>query len=275
MGLRINTNVGAINAHRALTSNDGALAKSLEKLSSGFRINRASDDAAGLAISEKMRGQINGLNQAQQNAQDAISMLNTAEGALNETEAILQRMRTLAVQASSDTLVTKDRDAIKEEVGQLQSELDRIADTTEFNTQKLLNGNLNSGVTIQIGANQGQVMAVSIGTMNAASLTVGTGSVSLDSASNASTAIQNIDTALNAVSAQRAKLGAYSNRLEHTINNLGVASENLSAAESRIRDLDMAKEISAMTRNQILTQSGTSMLAQANQAPQSVLSLLR
>lgn len=273
MGLRINTNVGAINAHRNLGVSDVALSRSLEKLSSGFRINRASDDAAGLAISEKMRSQVSGLNQASQNAQDAISMLNTAEGALNETETILQRMRTLGVQGASDTLTTSDRSNIQTEMSQLSTELDRISNSTEFNTRKLLNGDISGGVTLQIGANSSQTMTIGIKSMGASDLSLS--SPTVGSAALSSTTIASIDKAIADVSEERSKIGAYVNRLEHTITNLGVASENLSAAESRIRDLDMAKEVSSMTRNQILTQSGTAMLAQANQAPQSVLSLLR
>ncbi|HEY9765169.1 MAG TPA: flagellin, partial [Chroococcales cyanobacterium] len=274
MGLRINTNVGAINAHRNLVSNNESLSKSLEKLSSGFRINKASDDAAGLAISEKMRGQITGSNQAMQNAQDAISMLNTAEGALNETEALLQRMRTLTVQGASDTLTTSDRANIKSEIDQLSSEVDRIARNTEFNKTALLNGgSMQTGLNIQIGANAGQGMTVAINKMDSTCLSVN--AIAVDTATNASTSLGSIDAAIATVSTERAKIGAYTNRLEHTINNLGVAAENLQAAESRVRDLDMAQEVSNMTRNQILTQSGTAMLAQANQAPQSVLSLLR
>ena len=266
MGLRINTNVAAINAHRTLGMNDTQLSKSLEKLSSGYRINRASDDAAGLAISEKMRGQVNALDQSSQNAQDAISLLNTAEGALNETEAILQRMRTLSVQGASDTLTTSDRSNIQTELTQLSSELTRISDTTEFNTRKLLNGDISAGITLQIGANAGQIMTVGVSAMAASNLDLA--SPTVGSAALASTTIASIDTAIAKVSDERSKLGAYVNRLEHTITNLGVASENLSSAESRVRDLDMASEVSKMTRNQILTQSGTSMLAQANQSSQ-------
>lgn len=273
MGLRINTNVGAINAHRNLSVNDSALSKSLEKLSSGYRINRASDDAAGLAISEKMRGQVNALNQASQNAQDAISMLNTAEGALNESEAILQRMRTLSVQGASDTLTTSDRTNIQTELTQLAEELTRISNSTEFNTRKLLNGDVSGGITLQIGANSNQIMTVGIAAMSSGAL--GISAPTVGSAALASTTIASIDAAIVSLSTERARLGAYVNRLEHTISNLGVSAENLSAAESRIRDLDMANEVSKMTRNQILTQSGTSMLAQANQAPQNVLSLLK
>ena len=274
MGLRINTNVGAINAHRNLVSNNDSLSKSLEKLSSGFRINKASDDAAGLAISEKMRGQINGINQSMQNAQDAISMLNTAEGALNETGAILQRMRTLTVQGASDTLAASDRANIKLELDQLSSEMDRISTNTEFNKTSLLaGGSIQTGLNIQIGANAGQGMTVTINKMDSTCLSVN--AVAVDTAANACTSLGSIDAAIASVSTERAKIGAYVNRLEHTIANLGVSSENLQAAESRIRDLDMAQEVSTMTRNQILTQSGTAMLSQANQAPQSVLSLLR
>lgn len=273
MGLRINTNIGALNAHRNLSVNDASLSKSLEKLSSGYRINRASDDAAGLAISEKMRGQVNGLNQASQNAQDAISMLNTAEGALNEAETILQRMRTLGVQGASDTLTTSDRNNIQTELNQLSDEITRISDNTEFNTRKLLNGDISTGITLQIGANSNQIMTVGISAISSGSLGIGTPSVGSSALSSAT--IASIDSAIVKLSTERSKIGAYVNRLEHTIANLGVSAENLSAAESRIRDLDMALEVSRMTRNQILTQSGTSMLAQANQAPQSVLSLLK
>lgn len=273
MGLRINTNVTSINAQRNLNVSDTALSRSLEKLSSGLRINRASDDAAGLAISEKMRSQIGALDQSSQNAQDAISMLNTAEGALNETENILQRMRTLSVQGASDTLTTSDRANIQTELSQLSSELTRISNTTEFNTRKLLNGDVSGGITLQIGANSGQTMTVGISAMAAGDLDLAAPTVG--SAALASVTIASIDAAISQVSTERSKIGAYVNRLEHTITNLGVASENLSAAQSRIRDLDMAAEVSKMTRNQILTQSGTAMLSQANSSSQNVLSLLR
>jgi flagellin len=277
MGLRINTNVGALNAHRQLTTNDVALSKSLQRLSSGLRINGAADDAAGLTIAEKMNSQVRGLNQAARNAQDSISMLQTAEGALIETEAILQRMRELSVQGANDTLTGSDRAAIKTELDQLSAEVDRIAQTTQFNTQVLLNGGgvASTGLTLQVGANANQVINVTINTASASALGVTTGSLAVDSAANASTTISNLDTAIAAVSENRSKLGAFINRLDHTIKNLSVSAENLSAAESRIRDLDMAAEVMTMTRNQILTQSSTSMLAQANQSTQNVLGLLR
>ncbi len=274
MGLRINQNVAAVNSYRNLSVTDGQMSKSLEKLSSGFRINRAADDASGLAISEKLRGQVRGLDTASANAQNGISLIQTAEGALNETTAILQRMRELTVQAGNDTNVTADRTAIKTEIDQLSAEITRIAGTTEFNTQKLINGDkASAGMTFQIGANAGQVLNVTIGNMDATALAVG--SLSVDTAANASASLAAIDTAIGTVSSQRASLGAVQNRLEHTVKNLNVASENLAASESRIRDTDMAKEMMSFTRSQILSQAGTAMLAQANQAPQGVLSLLR
>jgi flagellin len=277
MALRINTNVGALNAHRQLTTNDINLGKSLQRLSSGLRINGAADDAAGLTIAEKMNSQVRGLNQAGRNAQDSISMLQTAEGALIETEAILQRMRELSVQGANDTLTASDRAAITTELTQLASEVDRIATTTEFNTQKLLNGGgvSSSGLTLQVGANAGQTINVTINTATSSALGVTAASLDVTSAANASTTIGALDTAIASVSESRSKLGAFINRLDHTIKNLSVSAENLSAAESRIRDLDMAAEVMTMTRNQILTQSSTSMLAQANQSTQGVLGLLR
>jgi flagellin len=275
MGLRINQNIAAMNSYRNLSVTDGQMSKSLEKLSSGFRINRAADDAAGLAISEKLRGQVRGLDTAAGNAQNAISLIQTGEGALNETTAILQRMRELAVQGGNDTNTADDRTQIQKEIDQLSSEITRIADSTEFNTQKLLSGGsvATAGLTFQVGANAGQVLNVKIGTISAAALTL-TG-ISVGTSALASTALASIDSALKAVSSQRADLGAVQNRLEHTIKNLNVASENLAASESRIRDTDMAKEMMGFTRSQILSQAGTAMLAQANQASQGVLSLLR
>jgi len=276
MALRINTNLAALNAHRQLSANDASLNKSLEKLSSGLRINTAADDAAGLAISQKMMGQVQGLDQAQRNAQDAISMMQTAEGGLNETQNILQRMRELAVQGANDTLTTADRLSIKDELNQLASEIDRIAQGTEFNTIKLLNGGAisTSGLTFQIGANAGQVVNLSLSTADATTLNVGSGALSVDTASNASLTIANIDSALAAVSTTRGKVGAYINRLQHTISNLGVQSENIGAAKSRIMDLDMAKEVVSMSKAQILSQASTAMLSQANQSQQGVLKLL-
>lgn len=415
--MRIQHNIAALNTHRNLGANQAAASKNLEKLSSGFKINRAGDDAAGLAISEKMRGQISGLDMASKNASDSISLIQTAEGALNETHSILQRMRELAVQSSNDTNVTDDRDALQKEISQLTQEIDRVANTTEFNTQKLLNGDFKG--TFQIGANEGQTMDMNIGKMDSASLgltgttTVQTGveasdtakaladgeykvsgtslldskgnqvgtiatnvvtltdtttyefdsaaaltegstisikdgkgtlesklsddasklsagsyeisgdkvmkdnkvvgsfdagvatikngdkDVKIDAAKlnlgtalddkstfqingvdiadrdKASASITSIDNAIKKVSDQRSSLGAVQNRLEHTINNLGTSSENLTAAESRIRDTDMAAEMMAFTKNNILTQAAQSMLAQANQQPQGVLQLLQ
>ncbi len=416
--MRINHNISALNTYRQLTNNNVLGSKALEKLSSGLRINRAGDDAAGLAISEKMRGQIRGLDMASKNAQDGISLIQTAEGALNEVHAILQRMRELAVQSASDTNTDTDRSEIQKEINQLVAEIDRIATTTEFNTKKLLNGSFTG--TFQIGANEGQTLTLSINAMASANLglaagvqvetgvdvsggsgvglkegqyivsgnslldaggqVVGTvealvvtladggtytftkavdlddgdiitidengkatltknleagqsnnvlapgtytisgtdvfkdnqligtftddddtvaltdgGSIDLatvfgtaltdgdtfvvkgvdvSNRNQASGSITVIDQALEAVSAERAKLGAYQNRLEHTINNLGTASENLTAAESRIRDVDMAKEMMEFTKMAILQQAATAMLAQANQQPQLVLQLL-
>ena len=283
MGLRINQNVAAMNSYRNLSVTDGQMSKSLEKLSSGFRINRAGDDAAGLAISEKLRGQVNGLNKASENAQNAISMIQTAEGALNETHSILQRVRELTVQAANDTNTVDDRAAIQKEVTALTEELDRISTTTEFNTKPLLSGSGASGQTFnfQVGANSGsdQRITVTIGNMSASGLSLNSltdlGSASGVTAASFDANLDAIDLAIKTVSEQRADLGAAQNRLEHTVNNLSVASENLAASESRIRDTDMAKEMMAFTRSQILSQAGTAMLAQANQAPQGVLSLLR
>lgn len=269
----INHNLNALNAWRNLGVNTGNAAKSMEKLSSGLRINRAGDDAAGLAISEKMRGQIRGLNQATRNSQDGISLIQTAEGALNETHSILQRMRELAVQGANDTNTSVDRDQIQTELNQLMSEIDRIADTTEFNTQNLLGGSFVA--TLQVGANDGQIIAFSVADMGATGLSLSATSISVGSNSAASSSISTIDAAIKLVSTQRSKLGALQNRLEHTINNLSTSSENLTAAESRIRDVDMAKEMAEFSKNNILTQAAQAMLAQANQLPQGVLQLLR
>ena len=394
----INHNLMANNALRNMNINSNNASKSMQKLSSGLRINSAADDAAGLAISEKMRGQINGLDQASSNAQDSISLVQTAEGALNETTSILQRMRTLAVQSSNDTNTTTDRTAIQNEVNQLADEIDRIGNTTEFNTKKLLNGevvgvndlqkgteslnnntsmtnlamgavgsahiasvcivngaitvtrldssvsgntgykitkadgtsmaaadvsaagtaitfkssiasgtdvtitgtfkNMKAGesftivlnkkvaattdgsktITAQIGANSGQTMEIGIQDMRSQALGIKNGSgiaLKVDNKYAANAAISTIQNAVEKVSAQRSKLGAYQNRLDHTINNLGTSSENLTSAESRIRDVDMAKEMSNYSKNNILSQAAQAMLAQANQQPQQVLQLLR
>ncbi len=371
--MRINHNVSALNAWKNLSATDSNLSKSLEKLSSGLRISKAADDAAGLAISEKMRGQIRGLTMAQRNAQDAISLVQTAEGALNETHSILQRMRELAVQSASDSLTDNDRSQLQAEVTQLIAELNRIGETTQFNTKDLLKGTLGStaalagqldaadglagvdvsgaaadtyivttasgatkdvAVTIedslgnaqvlevdtpapgktaildfdhmgikltvndalldtswqggddtitvtagaavfQIGANATQNLAVSIDDMRAGPTGLAVDAVNIATRSDADSAITTIDNAINMVSSQRAELGAVQNRLEYTIANLGAANENLTAAESRIRDVDMAIEMANFTKNQILLQSGTAMLAQANQKPQAILQLLQ
>ena len=384
--MRINHNIAALNTHRQLNTASTNQSKSMEKLSSGLRINKAGDDAAGLAISEKMRGQIRGLDQASKNAQDGISMIQTAEGALNETHSILQRMRELSVQSSNDTNTDDDRDALNKEFSQLKEEIDRIANTTEFNTQTLLNGNLGSkvgvaatdaeditsvtgvakistsggiaagtytltkvdtdadtgviahytaqatingdtvdlkstedkangrlvftiqddqgndtgvvGFTIetnggyavgdaeakeveivggetqfQIGANRNQTIGLSIDDMTTKGLSID--ALDISGSNGAQSATTALDIAIKSVSDERAKLGALQNRLDHTINNLSTSSENLTAAESRIRDVDMAKEMMEQTKNSILSQAAQAMLAQANQQPQGVLQLLR
>ena len=278
MGLRIQNNIEAFNTHRQLNATAAQASKSMEKLSSGYRINRAADDAAGLGISEKMRGQIGGLAQAQRNANDAISLVQTAEGALNETHSILQRMRTLAVQSANDTNTSDDRGAIQKEVAALNQELDRIAGSTEFNGQKLLNGAGGAAAdgkfTFQVGANATQTIDVTFAKSGTGATELNTTGVDVSTQAGASTALTTIDAAIKSVSTQRADLGAVQNRLQHTINSLSVAAENASAAESRIRDTDMAKEMTSFTRAQILQQAGVSMLAQANSATQSVLKLL-
>jgi flagellin len=375
--MRINHNIAALNTYRQLGSANNMQSKSMEKLSSGLRINRAGDDAAGLAISEKMRGQIRGLEMGSKNAQDGISLIQTAEGALNETHSILQRMRELAVQSSNDTNTDTDRGEIQKEIDQLTSEIDRIANTTEFNTQKLLDGSAakdqtiaasaeifsqnsstfsitstvdnatvsasgsyflevgsetatagtynytltkadgttstgtiaNTGtitvngvtltaaatvksgdtlglnisddkaittdgsVSLQIGANTGQQMNIDINDMSSTGLKLN--GIKVDSQEAAEASITAIEAALRNVSGERSKLGAFQNRLDHTINNLGTSAENLTAAESRIRDVDMAKEMMEQTKASILAQASQAMLAQANQQPQGVLQLLR
>lgn len=382
--MRINHNLMAMNTHRQLGITQNAGARAMEKLSSGLRINRAGDDAAGLSISEKMRGQIRGLNQASRNAQDGISMIQTAEGALNETQAILQRMRELAVQSSNDTNTSVDRDALQGEIDQLVDEIDRVANTTEFNTQSLLDGSkkglvkakdatgtlqnnsnvdftistatdiassstititatnestafaagnfdvsvvggtgtatiadgaitydsktitfsagtlkdmkagesitvsvkelvaantdVSDALSMQIGANSGQNMLIGINSMKAEDLGVRDSSgdaIDISDSGKATAAITQINNAIESVSEERSKLGAYQNRLEHTIKNLDTSSENLQASESRIRDVDMAKEMMEMSKQNILQQAAQAMLAQANQAPQGVLQLLR
>ncbi len=361
--MRINTNVGALNTYSKLSSTNAAKDKSLEKLSSGLRINRAADDAAGLAISEKMRAQIKGLDQANRNAQDGVSLIQTAEGGLSETHSMLQRMRELSVQASNGTLSAEDKSNIQTEIDELITEVGKVASNTKFNGTTLLSGTLGvsdggtgtlnalantkisidgpeaatftaglagtiltvtngttneaqsidvggtdlldgkslnfdalgikisasggdvaladidtktvitagTGADIQVGANNGDTMGINIGDMTAAGL----GISGIDVTADATGAISTLDTAISTVSTERAKLGAYQNRLEHTMNNLTTSSENLTSAESRIRDVDMAKEMMTFTKNNILSQAATSMLAQANQASQGVLQLLR
>lgn len=366
--MRINQNISAYNAHRNLSITDTALSKSLEKLSSGLRINRAADDAAGLSISEKLRGQVRGITQASRNAQDGISLIQTAEGALNESHSILQRIRVLSVQAANGAMTDSDRAAIQQEVSALVQEVDTISNNTTYNTMKLINGGLGSSIenvggeliaasgiqniesmgaatgtyqlsfasgtntltlsgggttqsivitpptgfntntynfgdigvrvtvnnaisgteietgessqfdvsggqlTLQVGANQGETMSVTINSMSAAGLGIDTVDVSTQAGAQA--AIASLDTAVDSVSDMRSRLGAVQNRLEHTIANLGVAGENLTASEARIRDVDMAAEVMTFTRNQIMMQAGTAMLAQANAVPQTVLQLL-
>ena len=266
-------NMRAMNSNRQLGLTTKTQAKSTEKLSSGYRVNRAADDAAGLAISEKMRRQVKGLTQASRNAQDGISAVQTAEGALNEVHDMLQRMNQLAVQASNDTNMSTDRSYIQKEINALVSEIDRVQSTTTFNEQSLLNGKF-TGKKLQVGSEKEQSITISIANMDASSLGVSANKVKVDSFANANTAISNIKSALESVSNQRADLGALQNRLEHTINNLDNVVENTTAAESQIRDTDMATEMVAYSNNNILAQAGTSMLAQANQSNQGVLSLL-
>ncbi len=277
--MRINTNIAAMNTYSRLTAANTAKTNSLAKLSSGSRINKAGDDAAGLAISEKMKSQIGGLTQAKRNAQDGISLVQTAEGALNESHSILERMRDLAVQGANDTLTSDDRSSINKELTALHQELTRIASTTEFNTKNLLN-TADNGFTFQIGANENQTLTVTIGKMDGTTLlkSDATKFIIDSKASNVRKAggmISVIDKAIAKVSDQRAALGAVQNRLEHTINNLTATNENLSDANSRIRDVDMAEEMMTFTKSNILSQAATSMLAQANAMPNSVLNLLQ
>ncbi|MCM3162325.1 flagellin Hag [Metabacillus litoralis] len=315
----IRHNIVAINTLNQLSNSNQSQMKSMEKLSSGLRINRAGDDAAGLAISEKMRGQIRGLDQANRNAQDGISLIQTAEGALNEVHSILQRMREITVQAANDTNTTDDKNQIQKEIHQLTREISRIGNTTEFNNKALLRGNDNGDVatsasfTFQIGANSGQSLELQIRDMRSLALglsseadessswggypvsgpvgTVYYSSVPIELGSDstvageltlqvndqpsANSALLIIDHAIKIVSEERGKLGAYQNRLEHTMKNLMTTSENLTASESRIRDVDMAKEMMNHTKQSILSQAGQAMLAQANQTPQGILQLLR
>jgi len=276
MGLSVFNNVEAQNAHRVLSNTGTQLSKSMERLSSGLRINRAADDAAGLAVSEGMRAQIRGMSVASRNAQDGVSLVQVADGALGNVGDMLQRVRDLAVQASNGTLTDAQRKNLDAEVQQVLTEIGKTGTDTEFNGLKILAGSVAtaaSAVTLQVGANNSQSIAFTIGTVSASDL--GISGIAVSTAASASAAIASIDAAISSVTTSRANLGAIQNRLEHTISRLGMTSENLQAAESRIRDADMAQEMIKFTKHQILQQSGTAMLAQANQAPQSVLSLLR
>jgi flagellin len=281
VGLRIQNNVEAFNTHRQLTNTADLAAKSMEKLSSGYRINRAADDAAGLAISEKMRAQIGGLAQAQRNAQDGISLVQTAEGSLNEVHSMLDRMRDLKVQYSNDTLSADDKSAITSEAKQLAQEIGNIQSTTKFNGISLLDGTGGTGgsISFQVGANSGETISVTTSDL------LGTGGVGTDIAALSGAAattstwenvsLDDIDAAITNVSSLRSTFGAVQNRMDHRLTNLATYQENLTASESRIRDVDMASEMTNFTKLSILQQAGTSMLAQANQAPQNVLTLLR
>lgn len=270
-------NLTAANTNRQLGITTNGLQKSTEKLSSGYKINRAADDAAGLSISEKMRNQIRGLNKASDNAQDGISLVQTAEGALNEVHSMLQRMSELAVQASNGTNATQDRTALDNEVQQLKTEIERVGTTTQFNKMDILTGEFSSNneKTLQVGANQDQVITIAISALTS---TVGSAldtKVKVGTASAAQSSITIIQNSITNLSALRSKLGALQNRLEHTVANLDNISENTQSAESRIRDTDMAEEMVQYSKNNILQQAGQSMLAQANQANQGVLSLLQ
>lgn len=275
--MRIQHNIAALNAHRQLGGNNTAVGKSLEKLSSGFRINRAGDDAAGLAISEKMRAQITSLDTAQKNANDGISLIQTAEGALTEVHSMLNRMVEISMQSANGIYDDNvDRKNLQEEFDQLRTEINRIADTTTFNGTKLLDGTKGT-ITLQIGdtAATSNMLGVKISSIKTSEAKMKINSDSIGSYTGAKTAVSNVKDAINYVSSIRGKLGAYQNRLEHTVNNLGATSENMTAAESRIRDVDMAKEMMSYTKNNILVQASQAMLAQANQLPQGVLQLLQ
>ncbi len=262
MSLAINTNVDAMNAHRNLQHTQMSLSKSMQRLSSGLRINSASDDAAGLAISQKLTGQVNGLGQAQRNAQDGVALVQTADGTLGNVQQMLQRVRELAVQYQNGTLTSSDQGAIQSEVGQLTAEITRVGASAQFNGISLFSA---ATISFQVGANDGDTLAV---TTTAMSSMVGT--ISLSSA----TALASIDGYINAVSAQRASFGAVQNRLTYSLDNISISQQNLTTAQSNIQDVDMAKEMTMFTKEQILSQAGTSMLSQANQEPQGILKLL-
>lgn len=275
MSLFVNTNVSSLNAQRQLFDSGNALSTSFERLSSGFRINRAADDAAGLQISDRFESQIQGLNQSVRNANDAISLVQTAEGALDETTTALQRIRTLAVQSQNGINSSADRAALQQEVTALVAELSRIGTDTNFAGNALLSGGFSA--QFQVGANAGQSISVNLSSSNGASFGasgLGVGTVDISTVSGASAALASVDTAISSIGAQRAELGALQNRFQSTIRNLSTVSENLSGAQSRIRDTDFAAETAELTRNQIIQQASTSILAQSNQRPQTALSLL-
>ncbi len=275
MSLYVNTNVSALNAQRQLFDVSNSLSTSFERLSSGFRINSAADDAAGLQISDRMTSQVQGLNQAVRNANDAISLSQTAEGALNETTTALQRIRQLAVQSQNGINSSADRVALQKEVSALKSEISRIATDTQFNGVNILNGTFSAAFLV--GANSGQTISVNLSTTNGASLGasgLGVGTLDISTATGASSAMTAIDAAISSIGGTRADLGALQNRFQSTIRNLSNISENISAARSRIRDTDFAAETADLTRNQIIQQASTTVLSQANQRPQAALSLL-
>lgn len=280
MAMVITTNAASINAQRHLNTSRQDLEVAMERLSSGQRINSAADDSAGLAIRDKMTSQIQGLNQAVRNANDAISFMQTAEGALEETTNILHRMRSIAVQAVNDTNSSSDRTSLNNEISKLQAEITRIADTTTFNDKNLINGTMTDS-QFQIGHKSGQQISVALNNMDATAIgtsstvTVAVGSVAVTSVSDAGVAISSIDVALATIGAERAKLGAFQNRLQHAVNNMTNMSANTSAARSQVADADYAAESSSLAKNQILQQAGTAMLAQANASAQTVLSLLK
>ena len=268
-------NITALNAHRNLYNNNSSVGKNLEKLSSGYKINRAGDDAAGLAISEKMRAQITGLDMAKKNAEDGVSLVQTAEGALTEVHSMLNRMVELATQSANGTYSTTNRSEMQKEINQLRSEIDRIGKASKFNGISLFKSG--GSITLHVGESGATYnqLKVSFSALSATALGIASGTMSISNSSSARNAISLINTAIDKISSMRSTFGALQNRLEHTINNLGVQHENLSAAESRIRDVDMAKEMMAYTKNNILVQASQAMLAQANQVPQGVLQLLQ
>ncbi|MDR1641022.1 MAG: flagellin [Clostridiales bacterium] len=277
----INTNVLALNAHRAMKNVNASQSTASARLSSGLRINTAADDAAGLAISEKMRGQIRGLNMASKNAQDGSSLIQTAEGGMQQVGDMVQRIRELTVQAANDSndFESGDRTKIQAEISELISEIDKMADRVEFNNKKIINGNFSVGsgqtLTFQVGANAGQTVSLHISSMSSTSLGLHGMKVDISNAGAISKLLSKIDNALKIVTNSRAELGAKQNRLEYTMKSLDISSENLSSSESRIRDTDMAKEMMNLTKANVLSSAATSMLSQANQQPQNVLQLLR